>query len=358
MIKPVSSSCNMKCKYCFYHDLAKVRDVASYGKISDDLLELIVKKAFQETRNRVNFSFQGGEPTLAGLDFYKKFINYVQKYNKDDIEVNYALQTNGIIIDDNWAKFLNENNFLTGLSIDGDKKIHNYFRIDRNNEGTYNKAIKTAKLFKKYEVDFNILTVITDQTARHIKNIYNNYKKHDFRYLQFIRCIESKEQKDENIGLTPENYKNFLNELFKKWYYDIKNGKYISIRYFDNLIRMLMGLDPKACEMKGYCSMQNIIEADGSVYPCDFYVTENWQIGNVKENSFLELYEDRKTKKFIEQSTKYPQKCKNCQWFQICRNGCKRDRAQNNLNKYCISFKRFFEKNIDQLVKLSKMFSN
>ena len=348
----------MKCKYCFYHDLAKNRQVRSYGKMEDDLLELIIKNAFFRTKKQINFSFQGGEPTLAGLKFYKKFLNYVKKYNKGNIKVNYALQTNGLIIDDQWAKFFKDHNFLIGLSIDGNKKIHNYYRINRNNEGTYKRVIKTAELFKNYKVNFNILTVITNQLARHIKKVYKNYKKQDFKYLQFIRCIEPKDQKDKNFGLKPKNYEIFLNRLFKQWYQDIQNGKYISIRHFDNLIRILMGLEPEACEMKGFCSMQNIIEADGKVYPCDFYCIKKWEIGNIKENSFLDLYKNKTTQKFINQSTIYPQKCKKCRWFQLYRNGCRRNHNRNDLNKYCSSFKNFFKKNIDQLIKLSKIFSN
>src|SRR6056297_905088 len=147
MIKPVSSNCNMQCKYCFYHDLAESRTVASYGIMDDELLELIVKKAFLSADQSVSFSFQGGEPTLAGLDFFKKMMEYVKKYNNDKLEVNLALQTNGLVIDDKWADFLSANNFLVGLSIDGYKELHNYFRKDRNNEGTYKQVIQTTELF-------------------------------------------------------------------------------------------------------------------------------------------------------------------------------------------------------------------
>ncbi|HMA59808.1 MAG TPA: anaerobic sulfatase maturase [Halanaerobiales bacterium] len=358
MIKPVSSNCNMKCKYCFYHDLASNRERASYGKMDEKLLELIVKKAFTEAEGSVSFSFQGGEPTLAGLDFYKTFMDYLKKYNKDNIDVNLALQTNGIKIDQKWAAFLSENDWLVGLSIDGYKDLHNYFRIDRIEEGTYKQVIKTSELFKKCNVDFNVLTVITDQLARHGKKVYNSYKKHNFKFLQFIRCLEPLDGKKEKYSLTPENYELFLNNIFNEWYQDIKKGNYISIRFFDNVVRMLMGRKPEACEMKGHCSFQNIIESDGSIYPCDFYVVDEWKLGNIKNMSFTEVYESKKAKAFIKESTDLPKKCEQCKWLKLCRNGCKRNRDENNLNNYCTSFYNFYEKNINKLLELKRIFLN
>ena len=357
MIKPVSSNCNMKCKYCFYHDLASNREVASYGKMKEGLLELIIKKVFDEAEGSVSFSFQGGEPTLAGLDFYKKFITYIKKYNTNNTNVNLAIQTNGLIIDKSWAKFLSDNNVLVGLSIDGYKDLHNFLRIDRNDKGTYQKVIKTAQMLKKHNVDFNILTVITDQLARHAKKVYNNYKKLNFDYLQFIRCLEPLDGKKEKYSLTAENYELFLNNIFSEWYKDIKNGQYVSIRFFDNIVGMLMGQQPEACEMKGHCSFQNIIEADGSIYPCDFYVVDQWKLGNIKNMSFTEVYERKKAKDFIKESTFLPEKCEECKWLKLCRNGCKRNRDKENLNIYCFSFYNFYEKNIEKLYELSKIFS-
>ena len=356
MIKPVSSNCNMKCKYCFYHDLAENRQVASYGVMEEELLELIVNKAFSEADISVNFSFQGGEPTLAGLAFYKKLIDYINKYNRDNISVNLALQTNGLIIDDNWAKFLSDNDFLVGLSIDGYKSLHNYFRIDRDNEGTYNRVIKTSQLFKKHSVEFNVLTVITDQLARHIRKVYKDYKKREFKYLQFIRCLDSLEGENNNYILFPGKYKTFLNNLFNEWYKDIKEGNYISIRFFDNIVGMLMGRNPEACEMKGNCSFQNIIEADGSIYPCDFYVTDRWNLGNIKNMSFLEVYQNEKAQNFIKQSIDFPDKCKECKWVNLCRNGCRRNRDDDNLNVYCEVFYGFFEKNFEKLIEINEHF--
>jgi len=358
MIKPVSSNCNMQCKYCFYHDLAESRTVASYGIMDDELLELIVKKAFLSADQSVSFSFQGGEPTLAGLDFFKKMMEYVKKYNNDKLEVNLALQTNGLVIDDKWADFLSANNFLVGLSIDGYKELHNYFRKDRNNEGTYKQVIQTTELFKKYSIDFNVLTVITDQLARHIRKVYRDYKNKGFKYLQFIRCLDPLEVESNDYSLSVENYQLFLNNLFNEWYKDIKDGKYISIRFFDNVVGMLMGRQPEACEMKGNCSFQNIIEADGSIYPCDFYVTDQWKLGNIINMKFSEVYQVEKAKKFIEDSTDFPDQCKECKWLNLCRNGCKRNRDDSNLNRYCKAFDGFFEKNIEKLLEVKRIFQN
>lgn len=359
LIKPASSLCNLKCKYCFYNSLSKQRSIENYGIMDLQTLETIVKKGLAEGEKRVGFSFQGGEPTLAGLDFFEKLIEYEKKYNFKNLTIEHSIQTNGILIDKKWAEFLSENNFLVGISLDGPKGVHDMHRIDANNNGTYNRVMKTINLLNKHNVQYNILYVVTKYSAKHGRKIYNYFKKNGFKYIQFIQCLDAL---GENFGtnsysLNPEIYGKFLMNTFDCWYKDVKDNKYISIRYFDNLLNMFLGNMPEACGMTGSCNCQFVIEANGNVYPCDFYANDDYLMGNIKMMSFKELYETDVVKNFITDSLFVDEKCIECKYKNICRGGCRRHRepfieGKPSLNYFCTSYKNFFEYSIPKFKTL------
>lgn len=363
MIKPASSNCNLKCKYCFYHSLAKNREIKSYGMMKIDLLEKIVKKALNFADYTCTIAFQGGEPTLAGLDFYQKLIEFEKKYNKKNIKIMNSIQTNGMTIDDSWAEFLAKNNFLVGLSLDGPKSIHDLNRLDPEKNGTFKRVMETVKLFNKYGVEFNILTVVTHHLSRHPRKVYNFFRKNDFQYLQFIRCLDPlmEESGSNPYSLQANRYADFLKGLFNEWYSEIKEGKMISIRDFDNFVRMAMGQRPELCSMNGVCSCQFVIEADGGVYPCDFYVIDKWRLGNIQNQGFEELRNTDTGHEFVQVSKHIDPACKECKWFSLCRGGCRRGRehfidGKPQLNYYCSSYKDFFEYAGYRIKELAQMF--
>ncbi len=362
LIKPASSSCNLRCKYCFYYDIAEKRDVKNFGIMTADTLKTIVKKLLSEATGSCSFAFQGGEPTLAGLDFYKQLIRFQKEYNLNGCKINNAIQTNGIVIDDDWAQFLAENDFLVGISLDGPPEIHNHNRIDEGDDGTSNRVMKTIRLFDKYKVKYNILYVVTALSAKHPEKIYRYFKKQGYEYWQFIPCLDpyGDERGNSAFSLTPELYADFLKTTFDLWYQDIIGGNIISIRYFDNLVRMAAGMRPEACGMSGVCQCQFVIEADGGVYPCDFYVFDDYKMGNILDNSFKELFERDVTRDFIKKSCYVDPECKQCRWFGLCRGGCRRDRDYNGdqvlqKNYYCEALKSFFEYSASRLMHLSRM---
>ncbi|HOJ11245.1 MAG TPA: anaerobic sulfatase maturase [Clostridiales bacterium] len=364
LIKPASSSCNLRCKYCFYHSIAENRSIASYGMMNIETAELLIRKSFDYAENMCTFAFQGGEPTLAGLEFYKSFVELVNKYNTKKIGVHFAIQTNGTLIDEQWADFLFKNNFLVGLSLDGPKEINDVNRVNHTLDGTFSKIMNTVNIFNKYGVQYNILSVVNNSVARHTNKVYNFFKKYNFKYLQFIQCLDPLDEKPggHSYSLTPLMYSNFLKGLFDLWYNDITKGEIVSIRYFDNLVGMMMGHPPETCGMMGRCQCYFVIEADGGVYPCDFYVTDQWKLGNIKENDFHELLNTDTGKRFIEVSMHVDDKCKECKWFNFCRGGCRRTREPFSdglpvLNYYCESYYNFFEYAGERLYKLSRMFS-
>jgi len=251
LIKPASSNCNLRCKYCFYHSIADNREIKSYGLMEIDALETVVKKALIYADEMCTFSFQGGEPTLAGIDFFKKFIEFTNKYNTKNVIVNFALQTNGILINEEWAEFLFRNNFLVGISLDGPKDIHNTHRIDVKNSGTFNKVMKAIALFEKFKVQYNILCVVTALSARYANKIYSFFKENRFEYIQFIPCLDALNEKKglHQYSLKPSDLVKFLKLTFDRWYEDFMKGEYVSIRYFDNLVSIILGYGNEACNM-------------------------------------------------------------------------------------------------------------
>lgn len=363
LIKPVSSLCNLRCKYCFYHSLAENRKVGYYGTMSADTLETIVKKAFLYADKICIFAFQGGEPTLAGLDFYKNFIGYVKKYNTKNINVSCAIQTNGTLIDDEWAKFFFENKFLVGISLDGPKDIHNYFRYDANGSSLFIKVMEAIKLLNKYKVEYNILSVVTSYSARHVQKIYNFFKKNNFKFLQFIPCLDPLDEKNEqDYSLTNEKYTLFLKLLFDLWYEDIKIKNMISIRLFDSFLGTILRYPPDTCGTNGICSANLVIEADGSVFPCDFYVLDKWLLGNINENNFGDILNSKIIKEFINESYNINPECEMCRFNKLCKGGCKRYKeplnGKNDKNNYCLAYKNFFEYAEERLFELANLYKN
>jgi uncharacterized protein len=297
------------------------------------------------------------------LDFYKKLIEFEKKYNTKKVKIQNALQTNGKIIDENWAKFLAENKFLVGISLDGPKDIHDANRIDAKGKGTFNNVMNATKLFNKYKVEYNILFVVNGYVARHANKVYDFFKKNNFKYLQFIPCLdELNEQHGSNeFSLIPDRFTYFLKSLFDLWYEDIMKGNIVSIRYFDNLVGTLMGYRPEACGMSGQCQCQFVVEANGGVYPCDFYVLDEWLLGNIKDNGFEELRNSDAGQKFIEQSLPVDPACRECKWFSLCRGGCRRDRepfldGKPGVNYYCSSYREFFDYSEKRFWQVAAMF--
>ena len=337
LLKPASGSCNLRCKYCFYADEMEQRQTALYGKMSLETAENIIKKTLAQADKHVTFAFQGGEQTLAGLEFYIHFVELATKHQRPGQSVHYALQTNGTLLTPEWARFFHDHQFLIGLSLDGPRKSH-----DRNRgAGTWSKVMAAVSLLKQYKVEFNLLTVVTAGSAARIKEIYQFYKENRLPYQQYIPCIDPFEG-SEQYSLTAEEYGRFLIDLFDLWYDDVTHRRFIYIRMFENLVGMLRGYPPESCDMGGFCSIQYVYEADGSVYPCDFYALDEWRLGNINTDSYEQLDERRSQKGFIEVSKKHPQECLGCQWDSLCRNGCRRDRIDGK-NRYCAGFKAFYE---------------
>lgn len=351
LIKPVSGSCNMNCSYCFYTDEIQNREIACTGMMSKDTMHKLVDQAFDYADFDCTFAFQGGEPTLAGLEFFEVFSSYVNNHpNPKHLNVHYAFQTNGLLIDAAWAEWFAKNQVLVGISLDGPKSIHDRYRKDHQGNGTFDRVMAAIDLLKQYKVDYNILCVVHGVSAYKAKKIYEFYRKNDMNYHQYIECLDPLEAARGSFeySLTPARYETFLKDLFDVWYEDMVSGHYVYNRYFENLMMILIGQGPESCNMRGFCGPQWVIEADGSVYPCDFYVLDEWKLGNILNDSLKDMEIVRQKSGFIDQSKPIPEECRSCKWLMLCRNGCRRNRGINGMqvdgkNYFCTAYKGFLE---------------
>lgn len=360
LIKPASGQCNMRCDYCFYCDESAKRRQASYGFMTEQTLKNVVRKCVIPAEGACSIVFQGGEPTLCGLPFFQRAAEFAQHFNRRGIRIDFALQTNGYEITEDWCRFFAQQRFLIGVSVDGTPQIHDRYRRGRNGAPTYARVMESIRLLEKHRVEYNILTVVTRDVAEHVQEIYHSYRANGWNYLQFITCLDPLEESrgQRPYSLLPEAYGRFLIELFDLWYADYRRGRAPYIRQFENYVGMLLGRTPESCEQRGTCGVQYVVEADGGVYPCDFYALDQWHLGNFNVNRVEEIDARRAALGFAARSRNHPPECAACKWLPLCRGGCYRSRRappeeQAGLNHFCREYKLFFEHSYQKLERIA-----
>ncbi len=361
LIKPASSGCNMSCSYCFYCDEAEKRSQRSFGIMSEQTLKNVIRKTMLRAEGMISYAFQGGEPTLAGPDFFRRVVELERQYNKNHIRVDNSLQTNGLLIDEEWCRFLADQHFLVGLSVDGTEEIHDSLRHTAAGGPTYERVLKAAELMDDFGVDYNILTVVTPQIAGQIWTIYSLYRDRGWNYQQYIVCLDPLGDPGGQSpwSISPEMYGRFLIDLFDLWYEDLMHYSPPLIRQFENYAAMAAGMLPESCDMRGTCGIQNVVEADGSVYPCDFYVLDEYRLGNFNEERLDAIDDARRRIGFVEHSEKLDPACRECQYFRLCRGGCRRNRVWDEdagayRNYYCEGYRMFFEHSYDKIMDIGR----
>jgi uncharacterized protein len=302
----------MACGYCFYADEGKRRNVANYGIMTQETAAAVISSVFCDLSDgdKIVFAFQGGEPTIAGLSFYEYFISEVEKQTVK-AAVSYALQTNGILADETWCEFFKRHNFLVGLSLDGYMELHNSNRTTIGGVGTFSRVMKAKKLLDKYAVDYNILAVLTNAMARHPQKVWNFIANVGVRYIQFIPCLDE---------LGPRNFYNFYSAIFPLWK---RHKSYVSVKLFEDIIDMFIYGRATACGLNGQCQPQFVVEADGGVYPCDFYALDEFKLGNLTKDSLRQTFESQVSKEFRAKRA-VARICEKCRYRPSCNGGCKR----------------------------------
>lgn len=326
MIKPASSLCNMRCRYCFYADVAHRRTVPSFGIMQEDVVCRTLDGIFEalSAGDRLTIAFQGGESTLAGLDFFRNFTDEVNK-RRGGTSVAYALQTNGISLDDAWCVFLKENRFLVGVSCDILKDSHDETRKDTEGIGTFARTVRGIEALKEIGVPVNVLCTLTAQVARHPQKVWKAILRHGFDHVQFTPCLDDLEAHGSRYALHTEAFGQFYDVLFPLWLNEYRQGHYVSVKLFDDLVNYLAFGAVNACGLNGKCQPQLVVEADGSVYPCDFYCTDEHRLGSFGEIGLEALFLSSAIAPC--KQGPMPPLCGTCEYHAFCGGGCRRMRG-------------------------------
>lgn len=352
LIKPASGRCNMRCRYCFYVDEMQNRDAGVRPDMTAADADALVRRAFVYAEGFVSFVFQGGEPTLAGLPYFEAFAQSVRRHNTRGLEVRCALQTNGYDLSDELIAFFKRHNFLLGVSMDGDQRLHDALRSDAHGQGTHARVQNTMKRLQKAGVDVNILCVVSRPVAEQPDRVWDALAP--YKYLQFIACLDGLNGETGPWSVSSEAFLTFLRGTFRRYVQAIDRGQYVSVRWYDNWVRMLRGFAPDTCSMQGHCVCGFTVESDLSAYPCDFYALDEWKLGSLKTESFARLVKSEIARRFIQDSLPVPDACRACEWYALCRNGCRRERAQG-LHRFCQAYQMFFPEAMPDLQRIARM---
>ena len=366
--KPIGPVCNLDCKYCFYLEKEKLYPDA-HGKsgwaMSDAVLESYVRQYIEaQSVPVVGFAWQGGEPTLLGIDFFRKALEFQQRY-ADGKQIENSLQTNGVLLDDEWGEFLSANGFLVGISIDGPRGINNRYRVDRAGQSSFDKVVRGIEVLKKHGVEFNTLTVVQRDNSRYPLEVYRFLKEVGSGFLQFIPIVERIADKGAEDGLVlispeseaqatvsewsvePLQYGKFLCAIFDEW---VRNDVgTVFVQMFDVTLQACVGGPPSLCVFAPTCGDALVIEHNGDLYSCDHYVYSRYRLGNVLTDSLEAMVDSPQQRSFGEaKQTALPRYCLECDYLFACNGECPKHRFVNTpdgepgLNYLCPAYKRFF----------------
>lgn len=331
LVKPASSACNLKCGYCFYCDEANARSGSAKGMMSIDTARNLIKKVFDfcGDGSAVSFMLQGGEPLLAGLGFFENFVAEAEKFKTDGSSICWSLQTNGTLIDDEFCEFFKKHGFLIGVSIDGNKALH-----DRQRSGSFERAMHGIELLREHGVDFNILSVITSGTDAN--ELFDFYIEHGFRDVQPIYCLDPLSGEKTEYSLGAREFARFQKRLFNRWFAEVGSGGRMYIRDFDNILSLLTTGKAEQCGASGRCNAQLVVEAEGTCYPCDFYCLDEFECLNINEASIDDILKCDGLRRFFDCKAAENKLCPSCPVRSVCGGGCKRYRSlYNQLDGYC-----------------------
>ncbi|MEZ5275937.1 MAG: anaerobic sulfatase-maturation protein [Opitutaceae bacterium] len=369
MTKPIGPLCNLDCEYCFYLEKEVLYPEKSDFRMSDEMLEHYVRSYIEaQPVDEVSFAWQGGEPTLLGVRFFRKVVEFQKQY-AGGRRISNAFQTNGTLLNDEWGEFLKENGFLVGISIDGPRKLHDRYRVDKGGRPTFDRVMKGLEFLKKHEVEFNTLTVVNRENSRHPLEVYRFLKKIGSGFIQFIPLVERSAAPGTKDGLDlaappdpgggdrhtlvtswsvrAEQYGEFLVQIFDEWVRRDVGKTFVQI--FDVTLGNWTGMGGGLCVFSEKCGLGLALEHNGDLYSCDHYVYPKYKLGNIMNQGLGALVDSDFQKKFgNDKSDSLPQYCRNCEVRFACHGECPKHRfirtpdGEPGLNYLCAAYKRFF----------------
>jgi uncharacterized protein len=379
LAKPTGATCNLDCEYCFFLSKEMLYPGSRF-RMADDLLETYIRQLIESHRTpEVMVAWQGGEPTLMGLDFFKRSVELAEKYKKNNQTISYSIQTNGTLLNDEWCEFFTENHFLVGLSVDGPKEMHDTYRVDKGGKGSFDRVMRGWECLAKHGTDYNILCTVNAANADHPLEVYHFFRDElNAEFIQFIPIIERVPEEmlplanagwGERSGksrplyiiqghhltersVTAEQYGNFLIAIFDEWVRRDVGKVYVQI--FDVSLGSWVGAPASICVFSPTCGNALALEHNGDLYSCDHYVEPDYLLGNIQETPMIELVASEKQRKFGQDKLDtLPRYCMECDVRFACHGGCPKNRfidtpdGEPGLNYLCAGYKAFFH-HIDQ----------
>lgn len=350
LVKPAGPDCNLACDYCFYREKSELFPGSPAHRMGLAVLEEMMRTFMEGSGREVSIGWQGGEPTLMGLPFFEKAVEFEERYGKGRV-VGNGIQTNGLLLDEQWARFFSRYKFLVGLSIDGPAHVHDHYRVNASGGGSWERVSRSARLLLDAGVAVNALTVVNDYSARFPDEIYDHHRAAGLDFMQFIPCVEPGPAGTTGaaaFSAGAEAYGQFLCRIFDRWRRDFKGGSPTSyVRYFESLLFLYAGLAPPECTLLDECGSYLVVEHNGDVYACDFFVEPAWRLGNIKEDDLSDMLNSARQGDFGRIKADLPPECAACPWIDRCRGGCTKDRMRvagdGGSNHFCGAYKIFFE---------------
>jgi uncharacterized protein len=358
LAKPSGAICNLACSYCFFLDKELLYPGSKF-RMSDEVLENYIRQLIKAHRSpQVTVAWQGGEPTLMGIDFYRHAIELQERYRKPGMTFENTMQTNGTLLDDEWCQFFKENDFLIGISIDGPQEIHDSYRVDKKGQGTFDKVMRGLRLLQKHDVEYNVLTTINRINADHPLEVYC-FLRDEARtdWIQFIPVVDRVDEEGHTISqkgsrvssqsVLPEQFGSFLSRIFDEW---VRNdvGR-VFVQTFEASARRWLSLPSGMCVFEETCGIGLALEHNGDLYSCDHFVEPDYLLGNILEKEILELAASERQYRFGQNKRdKLPQICRECDVLFACQGECPKNRllttlaSEPGLNYLCEGWKAFF----------------
>jgi uncharacterized protein len=355
MAKPTGSACNLHCDYCFFLKKEALYPGSSF-RMPDEVHEAYIRQLLEAHQvPQVTIAWQGGEPTLMGLDFFRRSVELQKKYRKPGTRIENTFQTNGILLDDEWCRFFHDNGFLIGLSLDGPKELHDVHRKDKGGHGTFDRVLAAARRLQAHRVEFNILCTVNSDNSRRPLDVYRFFRDElGARYIQFIPIVERDNDSgyqeghkvtDRSVG--PEEFGRFLIAIFDEWV--SKDVGETFVLNFDGALAGWLDMAGTVCIFGPTCGLGLALEHNGDLYSCDHFVEPKFLLGNIMETPLIDLVASEKQTKFgRDKKETLPRYCRECEFLRVCHGECPKNRfveapgGEPGLNYLCAGYKAFF----------------
>ncbi len=355
LVKPASADCNLRCAYCFYLDRAGLYPDTARHRMSPAVLERMIASYMATDQPQYAFGWQGGEPTLMGLEFFRTVTTLQQQYGRPGAMVANGLQTNAVKIDDPLAAHLAKYKFLVGVSIDGPPKLHDLYRRTPGDKGSHARVLRGIERLKRHGVEFNALVLVSTANAGRARELFRYLCGLGIFHHQYIPCVEF-DSGGHPLPYTISGHEwgAFLCELFDEWT-KVERGK-VSIRLFDSVLSLMVDGESTVCHMGDTCCQYFVVEYNGDVYPCDFFVEDSTRLGNIMTDSWESLLQSGRYAAFGRQKAAWCESCAHCECLHYCAGGCLKDRAggPQRPSWLCDGWKRFYEHALPGLADIAE----